>query len=196
MQRIALAGGIGAGKSTVLAHLASRGHFVLDADDVARFVVEPDQPAFRALVDAFGSAILSASHDIDRAFLAAVVFHDATALRRLNAITHGPIGVELVRRLNDATGDAAFVALPLFRAEHRALLSLDEVWAVVSDPSIALQRLITGRQMHPDDAAARLGAQITNDQRVALADVTLWNNGTVDELHAQVDELLMQRGLA
>jgi dephospho-CoA kinase len=76
------------------------------------------------------------------------------------------------------------------------LLSLDEVWAVVSDPSIALQRLITGRQMHPDDAAARLGAQITNDQRVALADVTLWNNGTVDELHAQVDELLMQRGLA
>ncbi|MDE3108130.1 MAG: dephospho-CoA kinase, partial [Acidobacteriota bacterium] len=89
MQRIALAGGIGAGKSTVSSYLASRGYFVLDADDVARDVVEPGQGAYRALVDAFGAAVLTDDLTIDRAFLADVVFHDASALRRLNAITHG-----------------------------------------------------------------------------------------------------------
>ena len=196
MQRIALAGGIGAGKSTVAAYLASRGHFVLDADDVARYVVEPGQGAYRALVDAFGSAVLTDRDEIDRAYVAEVVFHDASALRRLNAITHGPIGSELVRRLHEATGAAAFVALPLFRAEHRSLLGLNEVWAVVSDPAIALERLTTGRQMSSDDAAARLRVQMPNDRRVALADVTVWNNGTVENLYAQVDELLTQRGLA
>ncbi|MDE3008482.1 MAG: dephospho-CoA kinase [Acidobacteriota bacterium] len=196
MQRIALAGGIGAGKSTVSSYLASRGYFVLDADDVARDVVEPGQGAYRALVDAFGAAVLTDDLTIDRAFLADVVFHDASALRRLNAITHGPIGLELSRRLREAHGKAGFVALPLFRTEHRGLLGLDQVWAVLSDPAIALERLTTMRRMSVEDATARLSVQIPNERRAALADVTLWNNGTVDELLAQVDALLAQRGLA
>ena len=89
MKRVAIAGGIGAGKSTVTDRLTTLGFSVVDADVIARHVVEQGEPAWRALVDAFGSAVLTPEGDIDRKFLADVVFHDASALRRLNHITHG-----------------------------------------------------------------------------------------------------------
>ncbi|HQT99934.1 MAG TPA: dephospho-CoA kinase [Acidimicrobiales bacterium] len=193
---MALAGGIGAGKSAVGDYLSSRGFTVVDADQVARFVVEPQQPAYFALQDAFGRAVLTDEQLIDRAFLADVVFHDDSALRRLNAITHGYIGREIVRQLDLATGSAAFVALPLFRPEHRATFVLDEVWAVLSEPEVALGRLKRFRGFNDDDARSRLRAQDSNDHRAAIADVVLWNNGTLDELREAVDTLLRQRGLA
>ena len=97
MKRVALAGGIGAGKSAVAEHLTTRGWPVVDADVIARRVVEPGKPAWRALRDAFGTAVLNGDGEIDRAFLAEIVFHDASALRRLNHITHRYIGEELAR---------------------------------------------------------------------------------------------------
>lgn len=193
---MALAGGIGAGKSVVGDHLSSRGFLVVDADHVARFVVEPRQPAYVALQDAFGRAVLTDDGLIDRQFLADVVFHDDSALRRLNAITHGYIGQDIVRQLDGAAGSAVFVALPLFRPAHREAFRLDEVWAVLSEPDLALVRLKSFRGFSDDDARSRLRAQDTNDRRAADADVVLWNNGTLDELREAVDTLLRERGLA
>jgi dephospho-CoA kinase len=195
VKRIVIAGGIGAGKSATCEHLISLGWPVIDADAIAHEVTEPGRPAYAALRDAFGDAVLSSDQSIDRAFLADVVFHDRSALRRLNAITHGHIGVEILRRLDEATGRAAFVALPLFRPEHREQLRLDEVWAVLVQPETALARLTTLRGFSLEDAQARLDNQMSNQERASIVDRVIWNEGSLEELHEQLDAVLKENGL-
>lgn len=195
MKRIVIAGGIGAGKSATSEYLISLGWPVIDSDKIAHDVIQPGLPAYLALRDAFGNAVLNADGTIDRAFLADVVFHDRSALRRLNLITHGHIGVEILRQLDATTGPAAFIALPLFRPEHRELLQLDEVWAVLVQPETALARLIEYRGFTLADATARVESQMTNAQRTAIVDRDIWNEGTLDELHQQLDAALSESGL-
>jgi dephospho-CoA kinase len=195
VERIAVIGGIGSGKSAVTDLLARRGFAVVDADAVARDVVEPGRPAHRALVDAFGSAVLDEGGRIDRPFLAEVVFHDPTALRRLNAITHPRIGVEMAERLAAASGEAVFVAIPLFRPEHRALLNLGEVWAVTCDREVAVARLVEHRGFREADARARLEAQDDDEARQRLADRVIENDGSLVDLARRVDAALASAGL-
>jgi dephospho-CoA kinase len=195
MKRIVIAGGIGAGKSAVGKRLRDLGFPVVDADDVAHDVTQPGSATLSALVDAFGSAVLDAEGSLDRVFVADVVFHDASALRRLNAITHAPIGVEIARRLDGADGEAVFAAIPLYRPEHRAVFSLDAVWSVQVSPETAVRRLIDGRGFSEADARARLATQMSNDERAALADRVLWNEGTLTELYAELDAALAEAGL-
>jgi len=190
VKRVALAGGIGAGKTVLSERLVSRGYPVIDADVVARHVVQQGRPAWTALRDAFGSAVLTSSGELDRKFVADVVFHDASALRRLNHITHGYIGRDIVRELNATDADVVFVALPLFRPEHRDAFQLDEVWALLVDPAIALRRLCEQRGYEEEDARARLAAQPSNEELAPLVDRVLWNNGSLDELFAELDEAL------
>jgi dephospho-CoA kinase len=195
MKRIVIAGGIGAGKSAVGDRLRSLGFTVVDADDVAHDITKPGSPTLSALVDAFGSAVLDRSGSLDRAFVAEVVFHDPSALRRLNAITHGPIGVEIARQLQTDEGPAVFAAIPLFRPEHRAAFSVDAVWSVQVAPETAVRRLVDGRGFSEVDARARLANQMSNDERGALADRVLWNEGTIDELFTELDVALGDSGL-
>ncbi len=190
MKRIGVTGGIGAGKTTVTDRLATLGFSVVDADVVARRVVEKGKPAWRALRDAFGTAVLTPEGDIDRKFLADVVFHDASALRRLNHITHGYIASELDADLRAQSADVVAVAIPLYQPEHRTALGLDEVWAVLVEPGTAVARLTTLRGFSEEDARARLAAQPSNAARERLADRVIWNEGTLDELYAQVDAAL------
>lgn len=194
--RIAVIGGIGSGKSAVTDYLGTRGATVVDADVIAREVVAPGQPALAQLRDAFGDAILTPEGEYDRAFVAAVVFHDRSALARLNRITHTAIGLEIIARLGAVDpADLAVVAVPLYRPEHRGAFGLDEVWCVAVDPATARRRLIELRHMDPADADARLAAQPPVTQRVAEADVVIQNAGTLFDLHERVDALLAERGL-
>ena len=195
MKTIVIAGGIGAGKSAATNYLASRGFSIIDADDVARAVTLPGEPAWQAMRDAFGDAVLRDDRTIDRAFVANLVFHDASALKRLNSITHGAIGIEILRRIGEATSSAVFIALPLFRPEHRSAFEVDEVWAVLASPDVALARLVEHREFTEDDARARLANQVTNEDRVPLVDRVLWNDGTVEELRARIDAELARCGL-
>jgi len=196
MKRIVLAGGIGSGKSAACARLTQLGWPVVDADEIAHELTTPGQPVLETLRDAFGDAVLAEDGTLDRAFLADVVFHDETALKRLNHITHGPIGVEILRRLEALDGPAAFVALPLFRAEHRELLALDEVWALQVEPETAVRRLVAGRGFSEDDARARLASQMSNAERAAIADRVIVNDGTLEQLDDELDRALAQSGLA
>ena len=196
MKRIVIAGGIGAGKSAVADRLRDLGFVVVDADDVAHDVTNPGTPTLAALVDAFGTAVLDANGSLDRAFVADVVFHDPSALRRLNAITHAPIGVAIAERLAAANGDAVFCAIPLFRPEHRSALALDAVWAVQVSPETAVRRLVEGRGFREEDARARLAAQMSNDERAALVDRVLWNEGSLDDLYVELDVALRDEGLS
>lgn len=195
MKRIVIAGGIGAGKSAATGYLAGLGYEIIDADDVARAVTEPGEPAWQALRDAFGDAVLDDDKHLDRGFVADVVFHDQSALRRLNLITHGHIGVEMRNRLDAATGECVFLAVPLFRAEHRSNLSIDEVWAIQVSPEVAQERLVNYRGFTPEDARARLASQMSNEEREDIVDVVIWNDGTLDELFAKINAQLERSGL-
>jgi dephospho-CoA kinase len=195
VKRVALAGGIGAGKTAVAERLTHLGFTVIDADVIARKVVQKGEPAWRALRDAFGTAVLDGEGQIDRPFLADIVFHDESALRRLNNVTHGYIGEEIVRELDATSASVVFVALPLYRPEHRADLQLDEVWGVLSDPAVALSRLVSLRGFSEADAQARLAAQMTNDDRLAIVDRVMWNNGTLEDLYGELDAALEELGV-
>jgi len=195
VRRIAIAGGIGAGKSTVLDYLRSKDYVAVDADEIYSDLVEPGQPLLGILVDAFGSAIVTTTGTLDRAFLASVVFADSTARARLDAITHPYVGREMRRQMDAATGVAVFAAIPLYRREHREALALDEVWSIQVTPEIAIERLVDQRGMSGDDARARIASQMDNAQREALADEIIWNNTDRESLRERIDELLEERGL-
>lgn len=192
MIRVALAGGIGSGKSAAATYLRERGYEVVDADEVAHEVVEPGRPAHVALVDAFGPAVLDATGAIDRVFLAQIVFSDSTARRRVEAITHPRIGEAIVADLEQASGHTVFVALPLFRPEHRAQLGLDAVWALEVSPRTALRRLVDERGMSEEDARSRIAAQMTNEERRAIVDRVIDNEGSLDDLHRALDVALTE----
>ncbi|MHB1208577.1 MAG: dephospho-CoA kinase [Acidimicrobiales bacterium] len=195
MKRIAIAGGIGAGKSEATDYLSRLGYGVIDADEIAREVVEPGQPAWRALRDAFGDAVLHGDGTLDREFLAQVVFADPSALRRLNSITHVQIGLEILRALKSASTNVVFIALPLFQPEHRTAFELDEVWLVQASPDVALSRLLQYRGMNDEGARARLASQMSNDERAAIVDHVIWNDGTIDALHVKLKEQLRRSGI-
>jgi dephospho-CoA kinase len=195
VKRIVIAGGIGAGKTAVTDHLASLDFPVIDADVVARSVVEKGQPAWRAINDAFGQAALNRDGELDRQFVADVVFHDASALKRLNQITHGYIWQDIVEQLDAASGQAVFVGLPLFRREHRDIFALDAVWAVQVSPATAVARLVTCRGFSEDDAKARIASQISNVELAGIVDRVIWNEGSREELFANVDVALQELGI-
>lgn len=195
MLQIGIAGGIGSGKSTVTSVLERCGVRVIDTDVIAREVVMPGRPAWRALVDAFGRALLDDTDHIDRKFLAAVAFPSPSALRRLNGITHGAIGLEVIRQLDEAKGLHYAVAVPLFRPEHRKLFRLEEVWATEVEPEIAIERLIAFRGFSEEDARNRIASQISNVERSSIVDVVIPNNGTVEELETRLKSLLQERGI-
>jgi dephospho-CoA kinase len=188
---VAVIGGIGCGKSSVTSRLASHGAAVVDADVIAREVVEPGTPTLAHLVETFGAGVLDDHGGLDRAALAAVAFADADATTRLNAIVHPAVGVELARQVADAREHApvVVVAIPLFREEHRALLGIDLVVCVDCAPDVARTRLVEQRGMDRGDVDRRMAAQTPRAQRAAAADVVLDNDGIPAALDAEVDAL-------
>ena len=196
MLRLGLTGGIGSGKSAVEEVLKRHGVKVIDADQVARSVVEPEKPAWRALVDAFGTAVLKPDSTLDREFLAAITFPFPANLRRLNSITHGVIGVSILQWIHENETSHFAVALPLFRPEHRSIFSLDEVWTLEVEPQEAIRRLVTYRSFNREDAEARVAAQISNAERAKISDVVIRNDGSLDDLSSQIRVLLHERGVS
>ncbi len=198
MLAVGLTGGIGSGKSTVAQLLVARGAVLIDADRIAREVVEPGRPAYDALVARFGRGILAPDGTIDRPALAALAFGDPQALADLNAITHPAVGELMARRraAEEGTDHVVVLDIPLLRPEHRQLLKLDLVVVVDCPVEVAVERLVTQRGMARADAEARVAAQISRAERTAGADVVIDNAGGREQLAAQVDrlwELLRQR---
>jgi dephospho-CoA kinase len=188
---VGLTGGIGSGKSTAARMLESKGAVLIDADAIAREVVAPDGPAYGPVVERFGGIVVAPDGTIDRKALAEIVFHDAQALADLNAATHPVIGQVMVERRAAAERAGAVVVMdiPLLKATHREQIGFDVVVVVDTPVDMAVQRLVDERGFDRTDAEARLAAQITREERRALADVVLDNGGDIDALQAQVDRL-------
>ena len=181
---VGLTGGIGAGKSTVTAVLAEAGAVIVDADLIAREVVEPGTPGLAMLVAEFGEQILGADGSLDRAALAAIAFVDADRTAALNAITHPLIGQRTAELFGAAPSDAIVVHdMPLL-VEGQMAPGYNLVIVVDTPAEIRLQRLVVQRGMPEDDARARMSRQATDAQRRAVADVLIDNSG---ERHAVVE---------
>jgi dephospho-CoA kinase len=190
--RIGLTGGIGSGKSTVSRLLAGHGAVIVDADVIAREVVEPGTPGLAAVVDAFGPAVLAADGSLERPALAAVVFGDPEARRRLDAIVHPLVRARATEVAAAAPPDAVVVHDVPLLVETGQAAAYDLVLVVEADPDTRVARLVQ-RGLTAEDARARMAAQATDEQRRAVADVVLDNSGTTDELEAQVDRFWAER---
>ncbi|HLM95733.1 MAG TPA: dephospho-CoA kinase [Acidimicrobiales bacterium] len=186
-----LTGGIGSGKSTVGDLLVQRGAVLIDADRIAREVVVPGGPAYQPLVDRFGPGILAADGTIDRAALAALAFADADSLAALNAVTHPAISAVMAERRSAEEGGERVVVLdiPLLKAEHRDLLSLDVVVVVDCPVAIAVERLVGQRGFSVQDAEARIAAQVGREERRRGADFVIDNSGDRAHLVTEVDRV-------
>jgi dephospho-CoA kinase len=184
--RIGLTGGIGSGKSTVSALLAERGAVVIDADRIAREVVEPGTPGLAAVVAAFGDGVLTADGALDRPALAAVVFADPEARRTLDGLVH-PLVRARARELEASAPAGSVVVhdIPLLTETGQAS-AYDLVLVVQADPEVRVARLVQ-RGLTEEDARARIAVQATDEQRRAIADVVLDNSGSLEALARQVD---------
>ena len=189
--RIAVTGGIGSGKSAVTARLAERGAVVIDADRIAREVVEPGTPGLAAVVAEFGPGILTAEGALDRPAMAAIVFSDEERRRALEAIVHPLVGRRSQELLDAAPADALVVYdVPLLAesADLGRADGFDRVVVVTAPVETRVQRLV-GRGLSEEDARARITAQASDDARLAIADLVVDNSGDLEALDAEVARL-------
>jgi len=184
---VGLTGGIGSGKSTVAEMLAARGAVIVDADVLAREVVEPDGPAYAGVVERFGPAVVGSDGALDRPALADIVFSDPAALADLNALTHPPVRALIAARLAaEDAGDAVVVlVIPLLVESGR--YPTDAVAVVDCPEDVAVRRLVQHRGMTEGAARRRVSAQASRSARLAIADHVIRNDGSFQELAREVD---------
>ena len=191
--QIGLTGGIGSGKSTAAQRFAELGALVVDADAIAREVVEPGTPGLAAVVAEFGERVLAADGRLDRPALAALVFGDEAARGRLNAILHPLVRRRVAERIAAGRpGTVVVQDVPLL-AETGQAGSFDLVVVVEAPEQLRIERLVTDRGMPAEQARARMAAQATDEQRRVIADVVLINDGSPEQLREQVDRFWAER---
>jgi len=193
MLMVGLTGGIGAGKSAVAARLAELGAVVIDADQLARAVVAPGTEGLAEVVAAFGAGILAPDGALDRPALGRVVFDDPDARHRLEAIIHPRVRARTAELVAAAAPDAIVVNDVPLLVETGIAAGYDLVVVVLADEAVRVERLVRDRGMTAEQALARIRAQATDEQRRAVADVVLINEGSLDELRAQVDAAWHER---
>ncbi|WP_408925804.1 dephospho-CoA kinase [Corynebacterium sp. YSMAA1_1_F7] len=188
MITIGLTGGIGSGKSTVSSRLAELGAFIVDADLVAREIVEPGQPALAELAEAF-DGVLNPNGTLNRAELARQAFATPEATKKLNAITHPRIRArteELFKQGRESGAEVLVYDMPLL-IENGEVNKVDHVLVVDAPDELRIERLVQHRGLDEDDARRRIAAQIDRETRLGAADTVLDNSGSLEDLLTQVD---------
>ncbi len=190
--RVGLTGGIGSGKSEVSRRLAARGAAIIDADVAAREVVAPGTPGLERIVETFGADVLTPDGALDRERLGVIVFGDPDRRAALNAIVHPLVGEWMAaaeRAAVESGGPDVIVVhdVPLL-AENGMAKLYDRVIVVDVPPRVQLSRLVSVRGMAEEQARARMAAQATREQRLAIADIVIDNSTTLDDLDRRVTE--------
>ena len=186
---VGLTGGIGSGKSTVAALLAERGAEIIDADALARASMTPAGAAYHAVVSRFGTGVVSADGTIDRAALAGVVFADPAARADLEAIVHPCVRAGVAELVAAGAGRdrVVVVEIPLLAESPAARPGLDAIIVVDCPEDVAVARLVAQRGMSEPDARARVAAQVSREDRLAIADFVIDNSGSRDQLETEVN---------
>ena len=188
MLRVGLTGGIASGKSTVANELARRGAVIIDADELAREVVEPGTPGLAAVVRRFGEGVLR-DERLDRAALARIVFADPQARRDLEKIIHPEVRRRAAEREGALPHTAVVVHVIPLLVETGKESDFDLCVVVDVDRQTQLARLMARGPMSREEAESRIAAQATRELRLAAADIVIPNVGTLTELTKQVDDL-------
>jgi dephospho-CoA kinase len=190
MLLVGLTGGIGAGKSTVAGMLADRGAVIIDADELAREALDPGSPGFDAVVREFGPELVGVGGEIDRARLGKIVFADEGARRRLEGIVHPEVASRFAAEADRYRDTDRIVLYVVPLLVERALQDLfDVVVVVAADPAARTARLSAAREMTDEEIRGRMGAQLADEERERAADVVIRNDGSIEDLERQVDEL-------
>ncbi|SMB99112.1 dephospho-CoA kinase [Thermanaeromonas toyohensis ToBE] len=186
---IGLTGGIGAGKSTVARFLKELGAKVIDADVVARKVVEPGKPAWEEIRDIFGPQYLNPDGTINRRALGNLIFNDAQARAKLNAITHPQIKAEILKEIERYRGEepkgVVVIEAPLL-LEARMEDMVDEIWVVTAPEEVRLQRLMERDNLSQEEALKRIRAQLPEEIRVKYATRIINTRGNLEATRAAV----------
>ena len=192
MLLVGLTGGIASGKSAVAARLGEHGAGVVDADKIAREVVEPGTPALRRIVKEFGPGVIAPDGSLDRAALGAIVFADEGARRILNGITHPAVRELSHRRFAEAAAadpDAIVVYDVPLLSEARGADEFDVVVVVSAPEETRIERMVSLRGMSREEATRRIRSQVPDEERRALADILIESGGTLEETLARADEV-------
>jgi dephospho-CoA kinase len=190
--KVGLTGGIGSGKSEVARLLAEHGAVVIDADALAREAVAPGTPGLAAVVEEFGADVLAPDGSLDRAKLGAVVFADAEQRAKLEAIVHPYVGQRSAELMADAADDAVVVYDVPLLAEKQLQAGFDVVVVVDVSAETQVRRLAATRGMPEAEVRARIAAQASREERIAVADVVIDNDtddASRESLRRQVDVL-------
>lgn len=185
---VGITGGIGSGKSAVTRRLEEHGITVVDADVVARIVVEPGRPALAAIREHFGADILQADGTLDRAALRRLVFADESERLWLERLTHPLIGQEIVDQISASRSAYTVLSSPLLLDTSQKAL-VDCVVVVDAPESLQLQRTVQRDSNDEEQVKRIMAAQLSRDARLALADIVIDNSGSLEDLNLQVDEL-------
>jgi dephospho-CoA kinase len=192
MPLIALTGGIASGKSTIARRLAEHGAIIVDADQIVRDVQSPGSPVLERIAEAFGADVVAPDGSLDRVALGAQVFGDADLLARLNAIVHPAVREESQRRFDDALRDDA-EAVVVYDVPLLVEARVDDPWDLIvvahAPAELRRQRLVELRGMAERAAQERIDAQVSDDRRLAIADVVIDTSGTLERTIEQTDAL-------
>ncbi len=193
--RIGLTGGIGSGKSTIARYLVELGARHIDSDKVGHDAFRPGMPLYDDIIEAFGPGVVGPDGQIDRPKLGQIVFTDRAKLDRLNRIMW-PRMKEMVRQQIEQCrregAPAVVVEVPLLIEAGWTDL-VDEVWVAVVSPDVVVERLKANRKQSEEETRRRIGAQLSNAERVKHADVVISNDGSPEEVKAKVKALWEQR---
>jgi dephospho-CoA kinase len=187
--RVGLTGGIGSGKSEVSRRLGAQGAIIIDADQIAREVVEPGTPGLAAIVSEFGPDVLLPDGSLNRPRLGEIVFADPARREKLNAIVHPRVRARS-QELEDSAEPGSIVVQDVPLLVENNLVSLFDLVVVVDvPPRVQIDRLVRSRGMDRDQAKARAAAQASRADRLAVASIVIDNSGSISELDRQVGEL-------
>lgn len=192
MPLIALTGGIASGKSTIARRLAEKGAVVVDADQIVRDVQAPGTPVLASIAQTFGAEVIAADGSLDRGALGAKVFGDAGQLAQLNAIVHPAVRAESQRRFDEAMS-AEPATVVVYDVPLLVEARVDDPWDLIvvahAPADERRRRLVDLRGMTQDAAQARIDAQVSDERRLAIADVVIDTAGTLAQTLAQTDDL-------
>lgn len=193
---IGLTGGIASGKSQVTNYLKDKNYLVIDADKIAREIVNPGQAGYQAVVNYFGTGILTEEGEIDRDRLGQIVFQDSNQMKKLNELLHPLIFEKILSLIRAASESIVFVDIPLLFETKDEMskigLSFDEVWLVFVDSQTQVQRLIQRDQISQEFAKQKIASQMPLGAKRGLAQLVIDNSKDHNHLYRQLDRALVE----
>lgn len=194
---IVITGSIGTGKSTAVNVIKGLGYQVLDSDKIVHDGYNKGEALYHDVVECFGKEILNEDGSINRQKLGKIVFNDEESLRNLNKITHVHVIQKLMKGIDECEDDVIFLDIPLIlenlKQEREYGLSFDEIWLVYVSPETQIERLIqraVKENKNPEDVLKIINKQIPINEKVAMADEVIDNEGTIEELENKIIKLL------